>query len=292
MKYKDVKTVKTGYTCNNHCKFCCFAQSRDLRESKSYLDICEEIYKNSEIFDKLLFLGGEVTIRSDFIKLISFAKRKGYKEIQIQTNARILSYFDIAKKSVEAGATHFIVSFHTNTPETHDWLTESKGSFLQTVNGIKNLKKLKVYVKTNTVISKYNYGYLPEIIDMILFLNVDEVRFSLISIMGGVLDNEDMFTIRMKEIMPNLVQILQKVVGKGIPYEVEGIPKCLLVMWLNRLKIEKESTNKILEGYKENILADEKIKGINCKNCNYYVDCQGPWINYVKNFGWEEFKPL
>jgi len=43
-------------------------------------------------------------------------------------------------KTIKAGATQFGPSLHGHNVETHDSLTGAKGSFDQTVQGIKNLK--------------------------------------------------------------------------------------------------------------------------------------------------------
>jgi radical SAM protein with 4Fe4S-binding SPASM domain len=292
MNYKDVITIKTGYICNNHCKFCCFFKSRDFKINKTFSKIKREIFDNKTSFSKLLFLGGEVTIRSDFINLISFAKECKYAEVHIQTNGRVFSNFNFAKKTIENGAKHFIVSFHANTAKAQDYISESKGSFFQTIEGIKNLKRFNAYVKTNTVISRYNYKILPHMANKIILLKVNEARFSLISLIGGALDKREMFAIRITKVMPYLIKSLIKLTVRGIPFETEGIPKCIIASRISQTNIKNKTKNKILTNYKENIFADGKIKESKCRKCSHYDNCGGPWKDYIENFGWNEFKPI
>jgi radical SAM protein with 4Fe4S-binding SPASM domain len=35
-----------------------------------------------------------------------------------------------------------------------------------------------------------------------------------------------------------------------------------------------------------------KLKGPRCKECKYFKCCEGPWREYPRLFGWEEFKPV
>ncbi|MBU4449766.1 MAG: glutamate racemase, partial [Actinobacteria bacterium] len=69
-------------------------------------------------------------------------------------------------------------SIHGHTPELHDSLTRSKGSFEQTKQGIKNLIELAQPISTNTVVVKQNYKYLAKITE---FLSNCEVKLIVVA---------------------------------------------------------------------------------------------------------------
>ena len=83
-----------GYGCNNNCVFCMNYEKRDLPEVNSK-EIKKEILEAKQRGrDYLELIGGEPTIRSDILDLISFAKKLNFETIHITTNGRIFSYFE------------------------------------------------------------------------------------------------------------------------------------------------------------------------------------------------------
>mgnify|MGYP000103156041 CR=1 FL=1 len=161
--------IKTGFLCNNNCKFCVQAGSK-CEGNRSFEEIENNLKECRERCDQVVLTGGEVTIRKDFFEIVKLAKDLGYKEIQVQTNGRMFSDFDFCKKAISSGVTHFAPSIHGFCAEQHDYLTESEGSFSQTVLGILNLKKLGQSVAVNTVIVKSNYVDLPKIASLLVKL--------------------------------------------------------------------------------------------------------------------------
>ena len=89
----------------------------------------------------LEMIGGEITIRSDFIDFIKFAKKLGFKTIMIATNGRMFSYKKRAYKAIKAGLNSIVFSIHGHNSELHDELTRVPGSFKQLLSGVENMKK-------------------------------------------------------------------------------------------------------------------------------------------------------
>jgi len=148
--------IKTGFTCNNNCKFCAQADHRTFGNR-----IFQEIAKNLESCSKdcqsVVFTGGEVTIRKDFLQIVEYARDIGYQEIQIQSNGRMFSSKEFCIRAIKAGANEFGIAIHGSNALQHDNLTRSPGSFNQSMKGIRNLLTLDQKVLTNTVIVKSNY---------------------------------------------------------------------------------------------------------------------------------------
>src|SRR4030043_1381590 len=124
--------LKVGFTCNNNCIFCAQAHKKKLVDRTTEelkLDLANSLQNGCT---EVVFTGGEPTIRKDIFELVSFAKAIGYELIQLQTNARMLSYENVLEKLIKSGVTEFSPALHGHNLETHEVQTKAVGSFHQT----------------------------------------------------------------------------------------------------------------------------------------------------------------
>ncbi len=173
-KRPNVLLLLTGFSCNNNCIFCSNVADRDFNSpTQEILNQIKEAYKKG--FRILEFIGGEVTIRTDFFKLLSYAKKIGFEDIRITSNGRLFAYPEFVQKALKAGLRVVVVSLYGHNKTLHDGVTRTTGSFEQCIKGIKNLSKTKaVNLIINTVVSKINYKFLPQIGKFVQQLGVKE----------------------------------------------------------------------------------------------------------------------
>ncbi|MDD2227360.1 MAG: radical SAM protein [Clostridia bacterium] len=293
--------IKTGFQCNNRCKFCIQEGKRFFKKTKTTKEIKEVLSSNADDFEGIVFTGGEVTIRDDVFEIVKFAKQCGYKVIQIQSNGRMFSYMDFCQKMIEAGATNFGLSIHGSTKEMHEGLTRAKGSFNQTIQGIQNLRKLNNTVSTNSVITKINYKDLPNIAKMAVELKVASYQFAFMHINSKILESREMIeeiVSRYKDIKPYVEEGLQIGIDNNVKSKVEAFPFCILDKkyhgnisenYLPEAFIFEDDSMRDFTKMKKN---GAKLKGENCKLCQFYEKCEGPWCDYPKIFGFDEFIPI
>jgi len=220
--------LKTGFLCNNNCRFC--AQGHQKRfgnkgteELKKYLfQAAQEGYR------AVVFTGGEPTIRPDIIDLVTYAKNLGFKLIQLQSNGRCFAQLGFCEEIIAAGANEFSPALHGPNPRIHDYLTRSKGAFIQTVRGIRNLKKLRQKVMTNTVITKTNYRYLPQIARLLVRLKVDQFQMAFVHAIGNAEKNFVSVVPRKLLVMPYVKRALDIGVSSGVRVMTEAIPYCFM----------------------------------------------------------------
>ncbi len=269
--------IKICFQCNNLCRFCvqgnkrynifCVKNNkihRPLNKKKKEIKILlkkEKLNNNG-----VIFTGGEPTIDKNLIQYIKYAKKLGYKVIQIQTNGRMLAYKEYCLELINAGANNFLVAIHGSTAEIHDCLTQSPGSFNETLQGIKNLKKLNQTVIIKTVITKINYKDLPNIAKMMTVLKVKNIIFTFMKTSEWSNNKE---VKNGKTIIPRYYRIkkyLKKSIdigfGDDIIIKIENIPYCFI------------------KGYENHL------------NNNIYEKCEGVGKDYSNIFGWKEFKPI
>ena len=290
--------LKVGFKCNNFCRFCAQGHKRHLGDKTT-----EQIKKELEVArtdcDSVVFTGGEPTIRDDIIELVSYAKKLGYDPIQIQSNGRKFCYKPFCKQLIEAGANEFSPALHGHIPECHDFLTRSPGSWKQTVQGIKNLRDLDQYIITNTVVVKPNYRYLPQLAELFVKLKVDQFQFAFVHAVGNAWENFDMMMPWMSLAVPYIKKGLQIGIDNGIKVMAEAVPFCLMEgyeKYCSEIYIPptqiRDFGGIVDPKFEETRVNEGKVKREECKDCKYYLVCEGPWKEYPEKRGWDEFKPV
>jgi radical SAM protein with 4Fe4S-binding SPASM domain len=159
------------FKCLNNCIHCYAGgphETAELNTSqwKEVIDCLSQI----GIFI-LTFTGGEPTLREDLPELLHYAQNKGTVTGLI-TNGRKLKDKEYVKTLEKAGLDFVQVTLESHQPKIHDLMTAAKGSWKETVAGIKNAAQSQIYVTTNTTLSKYNAPEFLRTIDYIKELNV------------------------------------------------------------------------------------------------------------------------
>ncbi len=153
--FEKRKWVGITAMCNNKCIFCLDGDIKN-KFHKSLSQIKQEFDSGlAEGCTRLVLSGGDPTVHPNFIEIIKLGRESGYKKIQIITNGRMFSYPIFLKKAIKAGLNEITFSIHGHNPEIHDSLTSVKGSFEQTVKGIKNALSIRnLIVSADIVLNK------------------------------------------------------------------------------------------------------------------------------------------
>ncbi|MCD6226337.1 MAG: radical SAM protein [Candidatus Aenigmarchaeota archaeon] len=290
--------LKVGFSCNNFCRHCVQAHKRDWGD-KSTERIKRELKEGREDgVSDLVLTGGEPTIRKDIIDLVKYAKELGYETIQIQSNGRMFSYKPFCEKLIKAGVNEFGPALNGHIPELHDFLSSSSGAFKQTVQGIKNLKELNQRVITNTVVTKPNYRYLPEIATLFVKLGVDQFQFAFVHAGGNAWKNFEMIVPRVSLAAPYIHKGLQIGIDAGIKVMAEAMPYCVMKgyeRYVSELYIPETEVMDAKDKIKSFTISRQKegkTKFPQCKKCKYELICEGPWREYPQKMGAKEFQPV
>lgn len=290
--------IKTGFNCNNRCRFCVQGDKRYKFENRDTDDVKRLLEEARQGIDSIVFTGGEVTIRPDFMELLSHARDLKYRVIQIQTNGRMFANRSFVEECVAHGATEFSPALHGHIPELHDYLTRAPGSFAQTVSGLKNLHALGLYTLTNTVITRSNYRHLPEIAKLLVKHGVAQYQFAFVHAVGTAGENFAGIVPRKTLVEPYVKRGLDVGIRAGVSVMTEAIPYCFMSGYedyvaeriIPRTKIfDAEQT---IEDYTDFRLNEGKLKGPPCEECCMKAECEGPWREYPEYYGWSEFKPM
>lgn len=296
MKIK--KTVLfVGYSCNNNCLFCINEDKRMLNAKSTHEVMSEMLEARKRGTTYLELIGGEETIRPDFIKLIEAAKKLKFKQITIATNGRMFSYKKFAQETIKAGVTGIIFSIHGPTAKLHDTLTQVQGSFQQLMLGIENVKKLKFKnIGANTTIVKQNYRSLFLIGKLIDSLGIDNAEFIFVDPnYGGAKNNFAKIVPRISRCAPYVRQCLE--LGrknKASHWHVRYVPLCYFTDHLDQISELHENrlfeTEHIAPDFVNSDVAKGRkicgrLKKKTCVECFYDNICEGIWVEYVRQYG-------
>ena len=267
--------IKTGFLCNNACIFCVQGREKKQFGNKSANEVKKILKQASRDCDGVVFTGGEPTVRKDILSLVSYAKKLGFKIIQIQSNGRMFAYKDFCKKIIKAGANEFALALHGHIPQLHNYSTGSE-SFFQTVSGIKNLVELKQPVITNTVITKSNYRHLPEITKLLIGLEVAQSQLAFVHAVGDAGFNFDRVVPRISLVIPYIKKSIEIGSHFGKKIMVETITPCFLPGLEDHISEEFIPKTKIFDydyvinDYKKSRINSGKAKGPNCQKCKIH----------------------
>ncbi|HUW48524.1 MAG TPA: radical SAM protein [Patescibacteria group bacterium] len=186
VSYLDVKTVEPfthslsaplrmdlalTFRCQNNCIHCYAGGPHETDElsTDQWKQVIDKLHSIGVFI--LTFTGGEPTLREDLPELLLYAENRGAVTGLI-TNGRRLKDKSYTEQLEKAGLDFVQVTLESHKPQIHDQMTATKGSWKETLAGIKNALQTTVYVTTNTTLSKYNASEFLQTMDFIKELGV------------------------------------------------------------------------------------------------------------------------
>jgi len=159
------------FRCQNNCVHCYTGGPHETEEltTEQWKMVIDRLHQIGVFI--LTFTGGEPTLRDDLPELLLYAQNKGMVTGLI-TNGRRLRDKNYVKTLEKVGLDFVQVTLESHKAEIHDLMTETKGSWKETVAGIKNIIPSKIYATTNTTLSQHNTPTFLDTIDFIKKLGV------------------------------------------------------------------------------------------------------------------------
>lgn len=170
--------VRLTARCNSGCEHCSIAPLRgtpDLSLDQAWGQIAVARQAGC---DELRFLKGEATLLKPLVKLVRRARKVGYTQITLETNARMLAYEAYVAKLLDAGVTHFEVAWFGPNAVLHDLVDGTEGAYDQAVAGLRNLVAAGADVVAEVPIIKRTFAILPAIVEHLHGLGVSKIRLA------------------------------------------------------------------------------------------------------------------
>jgi len=294
----------TGFSCNSHCHFCIDLNKRDLPDKSTPQILAEMVRARAKGVEYLELIGGEATIRGDFLAIVRAAKGLGFRDVVVVTNGRMLSYPEFAKATVAAGVTDLIFSIHGPDSKLHDELTFAPGSFAELLKGIANVRGLGfTRVFANCTVVKQNMRRMPEIGLLLASLDIHHAEFIFVDpTYGGAYTNFRGLVPRISEAAPYLRETLELGRRWGTrDWCVRYVPLCHFPDHLDQVselrEVELFHTRHWAPDFvNEDVGASRRLaaraKTERCRGCRLYERCEGVWKEYLRQYGDQELVPV
>jgi MoaA/NifB/PqqE/SkfB family radical SAM enzyme len=280
--------VKLDYACNQKCLFCCTADDT-VRLSFDKAKSIVRRYALDMGYELISFTGGEPCTVDYLPDIIAYTKKLG-KKVKLQTNALALSDYTYAKKLIDAGIDTALISLHSHNPETHDAITQVKGSFDKSCEGIKHLIASDVDVHLSYVVTTLNkdiYSFLAYITKS--FPKIQSFQFFLPWAIARGWKNKSLVP-RLPDIRKYLFKGFLYCQKKNIPFSTRGIPLCYMGAFWNYASetrsLLSKKTAMIINDYEDDTpkhsFEDSNAKEPQCRLCIKNDICGGVWNTYPK----------
>lgn len=162
------------YRCNNDCLHCYNAREKTYPEmdTSHWKKVIDRVWDLT--IPHIVFTGGEPTLRNDLPELIAYAEQKGLIT-GLNTNGRRLRNPEYVNSLVDSGLDHVQITLESQNPKIHDAIVNSKGAWLMTAEGIKNVLQTRLYVMTNSTMLEPNSQQLDGLLDYLSDLGVPTI---------------------------------------------------------------------------------------------------------------------
>ncbi|MCK5233671.1 MAG: radical SAM protein [Candidatus Aenigmarchaeota archaeon] len=286
------------YKCNNNCLHCAVDSEKNCGKiiTNQNIDKFIDSLKNEGDFE-LEISGGEPTCKKEFLYYIERIVQK-YPNTRyiVLSNGRNFSNKWLAEKLAELNPLSVLIPIHADTAELHDRISQSPGSFEETLQGIENLYDCDVQVGLKTVINKINYKRMPHLIEMVIrrFPNCPGITINGLDVQGKALKNDKIICINIRETIPYIEAAIDVAKKNGLYITLYSIPPCMVKEKYRKYIGRKHKSNIFTKTPTTDMLKVTLMYGTvdKCKGCVYYKTCTGTWYSYFDYYGTDELKPI
>jgi MoaA/NifB/PqqE/SkfB family radical SAM enzyme len=295
--------VNTGAYCNNNCLFC----AEDDRAGRARMiggqrpDDYLEIMAEFPYRDHLCFTTGEPTLNPLLPWLVRSAAELGYREVALITNGRRLGDEAYLGRLLDAGLNVVTISIHGGAPKLHDGLTRTRGSFAQTLRGLRAATS-RVRLHTSTVITLRNLPHLHALLALLGRVGVDQAVLNVAKPRGRAHERAAKLLARYDEVARAVGEELGRLGELAPPLFLEDVPRCATgglpdvvrgVLEHNfRYDLVDQGGDQRFEEF-DRIRTEGglRTKRAECASCPDEPSCPGVWSRYIEVHGWTGLGP-
>ena len=255
--------------CNSNCLMCPSAdysrQHGYNSDVKKMIEIAKHIPSDSK---HLTLTGGEpFMLGEDIFEFFDFLKAKFEDtEFLLLTNGRVFALEKYARKLKETIPNDCIVGIpiHGGTAKTHDAITQSPGSFSQTMIGIKRLLALGIRVELRLVVCGLNVDDYDNLAQLIIdeLPKIEYVSVMAMEMTGSAYVNKERVWVPYRQAFEKISNSITKLLNNEIDVKLYNFPLC--------------TVNKKYWTLCEKSISPEKVKYADvCDGCSMKTSCGG-----------------
>ena len=230
----DGATLFVTNQCNSNCIMCpCSVPSRQRHNTISVSRLCDYLEYMPTDIRHLVITGGEPTlIREGMFPILQKIRThfEDFTQTLILTNGRSFSSQWYLAQFMENIPQNFSfgIPLYGYSAETHDPITQTPGSFAQTVYGLKGLLAYGCDIELRIVVSKLNLAYMDQLASFIAseLREINRVNIMATEMMGAAARNRAQVWIDYSESFNASKQAIQTLMAAGVDVSLYNFPLC------------------------------------------------------------------
>jgi radical SAM protein with 4Fe4S-binding SPASM domain len=161
--YPPHPVLEVTNRCNMRCIHC-EVRGGEVRMDPPLENVFKMIDSIATIpeFKMLVLTGGDPLMNSNILEIIDYARSYGF-EIVVATNGTLISE-NMARELSRRWVAGVAVSLDFIEPKLHDYFRGVPGTWIRTMEGVRNSLREKLYLQVNITISKLNLHELPSLL--------------------------------------------------------------------------------------------------------------------------------
>lgn len=280
-------TIRINFRCNQHCSFCFVSTHLPDPELEAVEAAIDAIGAQRGV---VALSGGEPTLNPRLVSYIRRAKAAGVTEVELQTNATRLGNPTRVAELAAADLDVAFVSLHGASAEVSDQVTESPGTFAQTLAGLDSLAASSISLRINFVLCQLNYREFPQFVTLVATRwPAASITISFVGASTDLVPKTAALIPRYDDLMPQLAEGLRRAAEAKVSTDgfasMCGIPLCLVPGDAHTAGFETLAILPAGAGDGEFLKPDE------CTRCVLEPRCFGIRRGYADLYGTSELKP-
>lgn len=229
---EDNSFLITG-KCNSNCIMCPATENMRRKGRTSSIDNLLKIVNHipSDVMHLTITGGEPFLVGTDIFTLFEAMKNKFvYTGFLLLTNGRVFAKAEYCLRLAESLPQQTVIGIplHGYDPQSHDTVTQTQDSFLQTTVGLKNLLALGMNIELRVVISNITAPYLEKIAKLIIheFYGIKSVKFIGLEMLGNAAINSNIVWIPYMQAFKSARNAILLLVNRGIDVGIYNFPLC------------------------------------------------------------------
>lgn len=263
------RTLFVTGQCNSNCIMCPYSEQYRLNAKHETFSLLNRyIDLMDPDADYLCITGGEPTIiGEDFLRLTQHVKSHFNSPVlHVLTNGRAFSYKSFLESflSIRPYMTLLGVPLHADNASLHDYISQTPGSFQETIQGLDNLYYACERIEIRIVTSALNYHNLSNLARMIVdkYPYCQHVCMMGLEMMGNAMLHRKDIWCNYEMLWPYVREATRILVNAGIEVQLYNYPLCMIDENLQSL-------------YKKSITPSKIEFLAECDTCHRKILCGG-----------------
>ena len=298
--------LRVGHMCNEKCVFCTDVDQRGRAFFRPAAEWGERLAEMRERgAESVLVVGNEPTLRPDLPDILAHAKRLGYKEIELSTNAVRLSDRAYFQELLDAGLNTLAMSVHgfdeaseginTGRPDLVKRRRQALQNFAELVGDRQEQARKGIFLVTTTVITKHNVAMLPQIVDYLdgwqatyMLLHYPWITGSADAAFVDVVPDYPSVMRAVAPLLERLADPLGGVLLANLPQCVaQGLPSGRTDQKQILLPLAPSDESVLVQAFADKVVPMDHtlVHVAACETCSFRQRCGGVPSQYIERFG-------